>query len=58
MNVARLELQYWGMLLKLRRQAPVPQSPILRSIVGLPERASKDDGERVRTLLEEKPAKD
>lgn len=54
MGVAKLEMQYFSMLLKFGRKAPVPRSPILRSVVGLPEKLSPSDGETVRAFLPEK----
>lgn len=54
MGVAKLEMQYFSMLLKFGRKAPVPRSPILRSVVGLPEKVSSGDGETVRAMLPEK----
>ena len=54
MGVAKLEMQYFSMLLKFGRKAPVPRSPILRSVVGLPEKASVSDGETVRAMLPDK----
>lgn len=53
-GVAKMEMQFFTMLLKYGRKAPVPRSPILRSIVGLPEQLSATDGEKVRALLPEK----
>jgi hypothetical protein len=50
LNVARLELSYRNMLMKAGRKAPVPRSPILRSIAGLPEAVSPTDGAAVREL--------
>lgn len=54
MGVAKLEMQYFSMLLKFGRKAPVPRSPILRSVVGLPESVSPSDGETVRGFLPDK----
>jgi hypothetical protein len=54
MGVAKLEMQYYGLLLKFGRKVPVPRSPILRSVAGLPEQVSPSDGERVRALIPEK----
>jgi len=51
MGVAKLEMQYFSMLLKFGRKAPVPRSPILRSVVGLSENVSPTDGETVRAML-------
>lgn len=50
MNVAKLELQYWSLIAKMGRKAPVPRSPILRSVVGLTEEVQPTDGEIVRRL--------
>lgn len=54
MNVARLEMQYWNMVAKWGRKAPVPRSPLLRNVIGLPEQITPKDGEFVRALLPEK----
>lgn len=51
MGVAKLEMQYFSMLLKFGRKAPVPRSPILRSVIGLPEKVSPNDGDAVRAFL-------
>lgn len=50
MAVAKLELQYWSLLVKMGRKAPVPRSPILRSVVGLTGDVKPTDGEVVRRL--------
>lgn len=54
MGVARLEMQFYNMALKYGRRAPVPRSSILRSLIGLPEKAASTDGETVRALIGEK----
>lgn len=51
MNVAKLEIQWLNMILKFGNKAPVPRSPILRSVVGLPEAVSPTDGDVVRSML-------
>lgn len=53
-GVAKLELQFLSMLLKFGRKAPVPRSALLRSVIGLQEQVSPQDGELVRALLPEK----
>ncbi len=52
MAVGRLELQYWSLAVKMGRQAPVPRSPILRSVLGLKGPVKPEDGEAVRQLVE------
>lgn len=50
-NMARMEMQFLGLVLKFGRKAPVPRGPLLRSVIGLPEAISPTDGEYVRKLL-------
>lgn len=50
LGVVKLELQYHSLAMKMGRKAFVPRSAVLRNIIGLPEKASKDDGEYVRRL--------
>ncbi len=51
MAVAKLELQYFTMLMKLGARAPVPRSPILRSLIGLPVKPSKGDAEAMKGVI-------
>ena len=51
MGLAKLELQSFGMLLKFGRRMPVPHTPLLRSVYGLPATIEPTDGERIRQLL-------
>ena len=51
MNVAKLEMQYWSLLHKFGKTAPVPRSPLLRNVIGLPEALSPKDGEAIRAML-------
>jgi hypothetical protein len=53
-DVANLEMRYFAMLHKFGRKAPVPRSPLLRSVLGLAEEVQATDGETVRALLPEK----
>lgn len=53
MNIEKLGLQYLGLLLKVGRKAPVPRTPILRNMLGLPKDLSPTDGETVRGFLPE-----
>lgn len=53
-DVAKLEMKYWSLVLKFGKKAPVPRSPILRSVVGLAERVAPTDGEQIRALVAEK----
>ncbi len=50
-GVAKLELQYWSQVFKFGRKAPVPRSPLLRSISGLPAEPAPNDAETLRRLL-------
>lgn len=52
--IEKLGLQYLSLAHKFGRKAPVPRSPILRDMVGLPVEVSPTDGEFVRKLLPEK----
>jgi len=51
MAIEKLGLQYLGLLLKVGRKAPVPRTPILRNMIGLPAQVSPGDGEIVRAFL-------
>jgi len=51
MGIERLGLQYLSLALKFGRKAPVPRTPILRDMIGLPVQLSATDGETVRKLL-------
>jgi hypothetical protein len=53
-GIERLGMQFLALALKFGRKAPVPRSPILRNMLGLPEALSPGDGETVRALLPEK----
>jgi hypothetical protein len=54
LSVAKLEMQYWQLVAKFGKKAPVPRSPLLRSVIGLPEKLSATDGDTVRSMLPEK----
>jgi hypothetical protein len=54
MGIEKLGVQYLTLMLKFGRKAPVPRTPILRNLIGLPETLSPGDGEQVRALLPEK----
>jgi hypothetical protein len=54
MGVERLGLQYLSQMMKYGRKIPVPRTPVLRNLLGLPEHVSASDGEQVRALLPEK----
>ena len=54
MNVARLEMQYWRLVMQFKQKAPVPRSPLLRSVAGLPVALSPTDGATIRAFLPEK----
>jgi hypothetical protein len=54
MGVAKLEMQFWSLLHKFGKSTPVPRSPILRSVAGLPENIGPSDGAAVRAMLPEK----
>lgn len=54
MSVARLEMQYWNLIAKFGKTAPVPRSPLLRNVIGLPEKIGPTDGDQVRALLPQK----
>lgn len=51
LGVAKLEMQYWSLMLKFKRNPPVPRSPILRSVIGLAPDVSAKDAESVRALM-------
>ena len=50
-GIEKLGLQYLSLALKFGKNAPVPRSPILRDMIGLPQAVSAADGEFVRRLL-------
>lgn len=52
--VERLAMQYLSLALKYGRTAPVPRTPVLRSMLGLPEKLSPTDGETIRALVPQK----
>src|SRR5436190_8864383 len=54
MGIEKLGLQYLSLVLKFGRKAPVPRSPIVRDMIGLPPALAPTDGEYVRALLPEK----
>ena len=54
MGVARLELQFFTMLIKAGRKVPVPRSPLLRNVAGLPDAIGANDGEKLRALTAER----
>jgi hypothetical protein len=49
--LARLEMTFLKMVHGFGRTAPVPRSPLLRSVIGLKEAVSPTDGEFVRGLM-------
>jgi hypothetical protein len=51
MGIERLGLQFLSLALKFGKKAPVPRSPILRNMIGLPDKISPTDGEYVRKML-------
>jgi len=53
-GIEKLGLQYLSLALKFGRKAPVPRTPILRDMIGLPAALSETDGAKVRALLPEK----
>jgi len=44
-------MSYLKLALAFGKKAPVPRTPILRSMIGLPVELSPHDGEQVRALL-------
>jgi len=50
-GIEKLGLQYLALALKFGRKAPVPRTPILRDMIGLPVALSPEDGATVRALL-------
>lgn len=52
--IEKLGLQFLSLALKFGKKAPVPRSPILRDLAGLPEQLSPTDREMVQRLLPEK----
>src|SRR5262245_3671106 len=53
LGIAKLELQYLNLARQFGRKVPVPRSPIIRSVIGLPEKIATTDGDFVRRLLPE-----
>lgn len=53
-GLAKLELQFRTFLQKSGRTVPVVRNALLRSVIGLQEHVSPDDGEKVRALIGEK----
>lgn len=53
-GIEKLGMQYLSLALKFGRKAPVPRTPILRDMIGLPANLSPEDGAAVRALLPEK----
>lgn len=51
--IERLGLQYLSLAHKFGRKMPVPRSPIIRDMVGLPEALSPTDGAAMRHLIGE-----
>lgn len=49
--VERMAMQYWQMARKFGKSAPVPRTPIMRSLLGLPADVSPTDGANVRAQL-------
>lgn len=50
-GIERLGLQYLSLALKFGKKAPVPRTPVLRDMIGLPKDVAPTDGEYVRRLL-------
>jgi len=50
-GIERLGMSYLKLALAFGKKAPVPRTPILRSMIGLPVELSPHDGEQVRALL-------
>ena len=53
-GIEKLGLQYLSLALKFGKSAPVPRSPILRDMIGLPPEIGPTDAAQVQRLL---PAK-
>jgi len=51
-GLAKLEMQYFSLIQKFKHSAPVPRSPLLRSVVGLAEEVAPTDGAVVRGIAE------
>lgn len=51
--IERLGLQYLSLAHKFGRKIPVPRSPIIRDMIGLPEVITPKDGETLRHLVGE-----
>jgi hypothetical protein len=54
LGIEKLGMQYYALLRKFGRNPPVPRSPILRDMFGLPERVSANDEKVLRRMLPEK----
>jgi hypothetical protein len=54
LSIEKMGLQWWGLAFKYGRKVPVPRSPILRSILGLPEEIAPTDGATIRAMLPER----
>jgi len=50
--IGSMEMRYWQMVAHFKKKAPVPRSPILRSVIGLPPAIAPTDGEYVRKLTD------
>lgn len=51
MGVERLAMQYWSLARKFGKSAPIPRTPITRSLLGLRPDADPSDGANVRKML-------
>lgn len=52
-GLEKLAMQFLSLALKFGKKAPVPRSPILRDMLGLPVAVSSTDGETIRRMLPE-----
>jgi hypothetical protein len=52
-SIEKLGVQYLSMIQRLGRKAPVPRTPVLRNLLGLPPALSPTDGAAVRALVGE-----
>ena len=50
-SIEKLAIQFWSLALKYGKKVPVPRSPILRSVIGLPEDINPADGAAIRAML-------
>jgi hypothetical protein len=52
-GLEKLWLQALSLALKFGKKAPVPRTPIIRDMYGLPATVSSSDGETIRRMLPE-----